>query len=135
MSSLVGLPGGAGNSNPLGLSYSPVSSAPVSIGGQNVNATITSVDNGSIITNSGLTTGDLNNSINAGDLGQAINDVFGTSIGNAASSLLGVTPANSGSISTSAGQSSEVSDLFLRAVVVITGFIFVAVGLSGFNKK
>lgn len=107
-SGVTGLPGAAGNSNPS-------ATVPVTIGGQEVDA---------IPASEIAQTNDAYNYLN-NTFGLNLTnpyDVSGTSNGGAAG----------GSSSTSG---SLLSDLFLRATVIILGFIFVAVGLSMFNSK
>jgi hypothetical protein len=91
-------------------------------------------------------TGSANSSGNFfSNIGSTLSDVTGLSnnnfLGSGTNSLLGGFGSLFGGSgfktnATSSGSSSSwISDLFLRAVVIILGFIFVAVGLSMFGSK
>lgn len=101
----AGLPGAGGNSNPLG------STVPVTIAGQEVEAA--------------LPTGPETPLQGANAISRDLSELFGTDFGMGGSS---------GSSQGGSTSPSLISDLFLRAVVIILGFIFTSVGLSMFKN-
>ncbi len=64
-----------------------------------------------------------------------LNGLFGSDLSSTdIPALIGGTPEQTGSKGASSpGLASTISDLFLRAVIIILGFIFVAVGISMFK--
>lgn len=78
---------------------------------------------------------------NANDI-PSVGDIFsGSSWKNAWDTAFGQDPTSKalddvlGKPKTASSSNSEITDLFLRAIVVITGFIFVAIGLSMFKAS
>lgn len=115
----VGLPGASGNANPLGTIQG------ATIGGQNVNLLTAAAPSlspgGSFLGGqNAATTAAANDGLSSAT--NDINGLFGTNL-------------TSPTASSSGGISGAISDLFLRSVVIILGFIFVAVGLSMFKNN
>lgn len=124
----AGLPGASGNSNPLG-------SITGNIGGVN---TPISVPGSSLI--SGPPVPDLGGSFlgqgNNNSADQAVANESANAINSDINNLFGTgLSTNAPTNGTATTSSSTLSDLFLRSVIIILGFIFVAVGLSMFSSN
>lgn len=124
----IGLPGAATNNNPFGLASSTISDNVPSTGlnplSDNANSVLAASPGIFSVKNL---------------LSNASNAILGTNFSTAPVNAFGtlnslVSPSNPTGAVPSSTSTVTWSDLFLRSVIIILGFIFVAVGLSMFKS-